>query len=34
MELDTLFKYLLWVFFFGIVLFGIYALFKKLGVTP
>jgi hypothetical protein len=34
MELDALFKYLLWLVFFGIILLGIYTLFKKLGVAP
>jgi len=34
MELDALFKYLLWLAFFVIILTGIYMFFKKLGVTP
>lgn len=32
MELEVLFKYLLWIVFFGIFLIGVYFLFKRLGV--
>ncbi len=32
MNMDELIKYLIWIVFFGIALFGVYALLKKLGI--
>jgi len=33
MNLEEIFKYLLWIFLFAIALIGLYALFKSLGAA-
>ncbi len=32
MNLDEAIKHIIWIIFFGLILFGLYALLKKLGI--
>jgi len=33
MNLDELIKYIIWIVFFGIALFGVYTVLKNIGVV-